>query len=382
VSEADAAGLPPLTYLTVDSVLAGVGVSQVLPYVTRLAGRGLRVTLHTCEAERPPAEVVDRLAGVGVDWHAHPWRQDGVAGGLWRVARGAATLRGRPLVHCRSDLPAASALAGRPERWVWDMRSFWVDQRVALGMLRVGSAQERIMRRVEQTAASGADAVVTLTAAAVDELARRWSAFDPARSAVVPTCVDLGRFTPAPLPTGEPVIVLLSGSFNRLYDLSASLRLVERLKAQVSTTLRFVRPVPSPQDRAVEAAGATVAAASFDRMPDEVRHAHVGLCILRTDHPAAIVGAAPTKVAELLACGRPVVVNSGLGDYGEMLPRHGAGVVLRGSGDDDLDDAAAQVLDLLADPATADRCRSVAERCFDLERGVDRLLALYRQAVA
>src|SRR5205085_402095 len=73
----------------------------------------------------------------------------------------------------RSDLAAAAALVGRPDRWIWDVRSFWADQRMDLGMLREGSPEERLLRRVELGAAARANGIVTLTANAVSVLAAR-----------------------------------------------------------------------------------------------------------------------------------------------------------------------------------------------------------------
>lgn len=377
--------MPPLTYLTVDSVVTGVGTSQVLPYVTRLAARGLPVTLHSFEPAHPPGELVDDLRRAGVDWHPHRFRGGGSRGGVGRVLAGAVAVRGRPLVHCRSTLPAASALLGRPGAWVWDRRDFWLDERIALGSVVPGSAQDHVLRRVEHAAAERADAVITLTAAAVGVLERRHPGFERQRATVVPTCVDLDRFAPAPFVPPDPIVVMFSGSFNERYDAPVASRLINHLRARAAgpVAVRVLRPHGSPDTpgvRALAAAGATVGAARFEDMPDELRATHVGFAILRRDLPTVTAGGAPTKIAEFLACGRPVVVSAGLGDYGELLPAHRAGVVLEGDTEADLDRAAGEVLALLADPATPERCRGLAERQFGLDHAVDLLMDVYRRA--
>jgi hypothetical protein len=89
----------------------------------------------------------------------------------------------------------------------------------------------------------------------------------------------------------------------------------------------------------------------------------------------------PTKVGEFLASGRPVLVNAGLGDLDELLPRYDCGVILTGTSDPELDNALAEIDRLVADPRVSDRCRSLAEDCFDLDSGVQALIELY-QAVA
>src|SRR4051794_37995375 len=126
-------GLPPLTYLTFDALSEGVGASQVLPYVLRLAGRGLQVRLISFEKQPPGPDLARDLATAGVRWDPQPFRRYGPRSGALRVLRAAALVRGSALVHARSDLAAAAAMLAGVRSWVWDLRSLWADQRIALG---------------------------------------------------------------------------------------------------------------------------------------------------------------------------------------------------------------------------------------------------------
>jgi hypothetical protein len=256
------------------------------------------------------------------------------------------------------------------------VRSFWVDQRIALGMVQPGSRVERTMRAIERQAAASCTGIITLTRAAIDQLARRHGGAVADKARVITTCVDLDHFTQSPFPDGETRL-LLSGSFNALYDLPTMLRFVERLRMVRPVAFTMLRPEPSPWDDAVRAAGGTVSASAFPEVPGWVRSHHAGLSVCHTDHPAAINGAMPTKIGEFLACGRPVVVNRGLGDLDALLPPDGAGVVLSGVDDDALDRAAHELLELLDDPDTPERCRAIARRHFDLEAGVNDVLETY-----
>lgn len=370
-------GLPPLTYLTFDGVGAGVGASQVLPYVLGLAARGVDVTLHSFEHQAPADALSSRLAAAGISWHPHAFRGGGTAAGLVRVAQAVPWLRRSPLVHARSDLAAASALVARPGAWVWDVRSFWVDQRIAQGTVRPGSPAERAFRLIERGAARRADRIVALTEAAIVELGRRHGRATSQRASVVTTCVDLARFAPAP-PPAQPVRLLLSGSFNALYHMPAMLGLARAVSARRPAEVRLVRPDEGAWDDAVRASGGSVGAAGFDDMPAEVQASHAGLSICRSDHPRAIVAAMPTKIGEFLACGRPVVVNRGLGDMDDLAARYRCAVVVDDVSAPGLDAAADALLALVDDPDTGARCRRAAEDHFSLDAGVDRLLELYR----
>lgn len=371
--------LSPLTYLTTDSLAEGVGASQVLPYVERLAGRGVVVLLHSFEKDRPPAETVARLADAGVEWTAHPFGGLGARAGVGRVLRAAAALRGAELVHARSDLSAAAALLAGRRRWLWDVRALWADQRIALGTLRAGSPEERVLRRVERASARRAGAIVTLTEAAIDELEARHGADTRAKTWVVPTCVDLDRFVSAPLPERAETTFLLSGTLNTYYDVPRMISLVRRFRRRRPAVLQVLTPGPSPWDALLANEGATADHATPGEMPRRVAAAHVGLSVCK-DAGVSLAAAMPTKIAEFLATGRPVVVNEALGDAAALVRNHDCGVVLEGPEPAHLERAVDELERLLDDPSMPARARGLAETHFDLEQGVDRLLEAYRRA--
>lgn len=371
--------LPPLTYLTFDSLADGVGASQVLPYVERLARRGLDVTVHSFEPAVPSAALRRRLSTTGAKWRPHRFGPGGSVMGLGRVFAGAAWIRNAELVHARSDLAAAACLLARPQAWVWDVRSFWADQRIALGLLHQGSSQERVLRRVEAASASSAGAIVTLTEAAIDELADRHGPGVRSRARVISTCVDLDRFAARPLPPA-PITLLLSGTFNALYDRAATFGFIEAVQRRRPATVSLLRPDPSPWDDDVRRLGGAVGAATSAEMPARTAAAHAGLSICRSDNRLAITAAAPTKVAEFLATGRPVVVNAGLGDFDALLAEHRCGVVVRPGGEG-VERAADRLVALLDDPETPGRCRHLAEQRFNLDTAVNALAGAYHQAV-
>jgi glycosyltransferase involved in cell wall biosynthesis len=370
--------LPPLTYLSVDSMSEGVGASQVLPYVGALSGRGMAVTLHSLEKAPPSPAIADRLDGAGVVWRPHKWGRGGSTAGLARLVRGAAYLRGAELVHARSDIPAGSALLARCPAWVWDMRGFWADERIAVGSLRPGSVQDRIMRMIERGSARRAGAIVTLTAAAIDVLERRHGPAIREKARVITTCVDLDRFALSPPPLAPPLRLLLAGTLSARYDVPLMLRLVEELGRRRPTILTALVPQPSPWDQLLRQAGVQLRAASVSAMPGEVAASHVGLCVLRLDGGVSMRASMPTKIGEFLASGRPVVVNAGLGDLDELLAKDDCGTILADASAGELARAADEIERLVDDPEAPRRCRRLAEAHFDLESGIQTLIKTYR----
>ena len=363
-----------VTYLTLDPVGEGVGTSQVARYVMALPARGIAVTLHSFERTSPSQQLADDLQRAGVTWHVHAFGGLGARGGLSRLARATIAIRRAPLVHARSDLAAAAA-SSRERAWVWDMRAFFADQRIALGTLRPGSAEDRALRSIERRSAQRAAGIVTLANAAVPIMESRHGLSVAAKCRVITTCVDLDRFELSELPKGRPVF-LLAGTLNTYYDVPAMLALAGRARATRRSCLVVASPEQSAWETALSIADSRIAVSPLE-MPRVITEAHVGLCICRADAGVSLRAAMPTKLGEFLATGRPVIVNAGLGDMDEIIRRHKCGVVLDGSSPESIDRALTELDALIADTNTPARCRNAAETHFDLHRGVDELVKIY-----
>ncbi|MBR12525.1 MAG: hypothetical protein CL442_05150 [Acidimicrobiaceae bacterium] len=269
------------------------------------------------------------------------------------------------------------ALSRSDLRWLWDVRSLWADQKVATGVFGERSPQARAFRQIERAAARRCHRSVTLTTSAIDELDRRHGSGFGTKATVITTCVDRRRFAPEPPPPRDRVRILLAGTLNRYYDVDLMLRLVEELGRRDEVDFVVAAPGETEWDGAFRRIGATRLAASAEEMPDLVASCHVGLSVCRDDAGPSLLAAMPTKIGEFLATGRPVVVNPGLVDAARLVSDAGAGVVVGPS--DDLSVAADQVLEVVDDPRAAKRAAKLAYEHFDLDRGVDHLVRIYRE---
>lgn len=371
--------LPPLTYLTVDSVSEGIGASQVLAYVERLALRGVRVHLHSFEKVAPRAALGERFARVGATWTPHPFRRHGTAGGLERLGIGARAVHGAELVHARSDLAAASTMLARVPHWLWDVRSLWVDQRIDLGTLSSGSAQERVLRKLEGQAARRSTAIVTLTHAVIPELQTRHGSDLAQKTTVISTCVDTERFEMSSMPPMEPLRLLLAGTINRYYDVPAMVHLVETARRRRPTELILLTPAKTAWEDLLRSVQPQRNHVAHDEMPEHIAASHVGLVVCRSDVGISRLGSMPTKIAEFLSSGRPVVINEGLGDASQLVRDHSCGVVMDDTSPAGIEATLDRLEALLADPEAPARCRALAEERFDLDRATDQLVALYHK---
>ncbi len=367
-----ASGRTNVTYVSMDPLTSTVGSSQVLAYVERLASRGVDVDLVTFE-HGVDVLLRQRLGDLGVSWRPKRFGRPGPVGGIGRVLRAAWAIRDATLVHARSDLAAAAVMLSGVDDWVWDVRSLWVDQKVASGVIHKGSWSERVMTWVECQAAHRSTAVVTLTASAVAELDRRYGGVVSPKARVITTCVDLDKFYISPMPP-MPLRVLLSGTLNRYYDVKSMLDLIIELRSR--RPVEFVLASPGEIEWEEELAGVEVVRISVaaNEMADLVATCHLGLSVCRDDAGVSLLAAMPTKIGEFLASGRPVVVNQGLIDAVDLLEHHECGMAYGSSSPFGVGEAVDQLELILGDSELPGRCRSLAESHFNLDRGVEGLI--------
>ena len=383
-------------YLTRNGLAEPLGRSQVLAYLRGLA-RDFAIDLVTFERPGDLADgaAMDALrrdcAAAGIDWHPQPFggrpRFAGAARDLARMRAVADRLvraRGTALIHARSYLPAEVARRvgrARGVPFLFDMRALWPDELIAAGRLRAGGPVERVLRGIERACLRDAAGVVSLTEAAVGHLrAAHPDALRGRDVTVIPTCADLDRFAPAPLPGGPRVWgcagTVLSGWFRLdLLDAAWSAAAARDPAARFEVVSRDDPAGVRAGLPGVPAERLAVGPATPAEMPARLAAQHVG-CMAFTGGVAKL-GSAPTRLAEVLGTGRPVLANAGVGDVEAVVEGDRVGVVLRGDVGAALDALEAA----MADPALPARCRASAERRFSLRTGTDAYRALYRAAI-
>jgi glycosyltransferase involved in cell wall biosynthesis len=372
---------PRIVYISYDGVDEPLGRSQVLSYLGRLAP-SYRITLISFEKSAGAhARLGDEVARAGIEWlpqryHARPpvlsTILDVLAGR--RALRRAAQHGGPAIVHVRSYVPALIASSARSRaggKLLFDIRGFWADERVEGGLWRSGGLLYRTAKHWEQRFFANADAVVTLTEASIPQV-RSWVGARAVDIEVIPTCVDLSRFRDRPERPGGAHAVW-SGSIGTWYRFD----LTPRLARALSLPLTVISRQAELARRLLAGYPASVRSVAPEAMPGELFAGDVGLCLIKSSYSK--IASAPTRFAEYLAAGMPVVVTPGVGDLEAIVQDHGVGVVLRGEDDRSIAEAATRARELAADPGARERCRRLALERFDVDAGSARYAAIYRR---
>ena len=133
--------------------------------------------------------------------------------------------------------------------------------------------------------------------------------------------------------------------------------------------------------RGIEEADYTVLAANPTDVPSYLSASDAGLAFIKPCFSK--LASSPTKYAEYLACGLPLIINCGIGDSDTLVTREKTGVLVGEFNQAAYQSAIAELEDFVLHPEqTRRRAREVAERLFDVRRvGVERYAHLYESVL-
>lgn len=406
---------PGILFISYNGLIEPLGRSQIVPYVRALA-EDYRMTVLSFEKEvRSPADdardrkrmatylQAQRIEWIRLNYHKRP----SLPATLYDIAQGirrasSEHVRDRiALVHARGYVPGAIAWGlkrrlGIP--YLFDIRGLQAEEYVDAGHWNPRGVRFRLTKRVEQWILRDADAIVTLTEA-IRPILRD---FPGLRSRpvlppweVIPCCVDLEHFrfredgrnrVRAELGVGNRPVLVYAGSIGTWYLLDEMLQFYT-VARQTWPDLFFLILLNGSRDAVREAMNrhgifekdAAIRWARFEEMPDYLSAADVGIAFIRPCFSKR--SSSPTKYAEYLACGLPIVINAGIGDADALVEREGAGVLLHGFNDEAYARAAEELRGQVS--RGRDAFRKIAERYFSLSgRAAQTYRRLYELALA
>jgi glycosyltransferase involved in cell wall biosynthesis len=395
-------------YVSHTGMTEPLGQSQVLPYVEGLARGGWKIEIVAFEPPgASPTEIESvrrRLSDARIDYswmrrsrsHRFAVKVQEANRAFFRLLT-LAIARRPQIVHARSYLPAAAAalataLSPSRPRLIFDVRGLLGEEYVDAGHWSPTSFRYRLLKQVERRLFSAARGVVVLT-----ERHRRWL-HEEARLLdrrtpieVIPCCVDVDRFRALPgdrararerLGAGERFVLTYSGTLGSWYRAADMARLFSAVRSRRPALFAiYSHSDPTEIQAALRSLGVpaddvrVMAIAPVD-MPRFLAGADAGVSFITPCFSK--LGSSPTKVAEYLAMGLPVVMNRGIGDS-DILMNETRAVVDAGTLEaHEIHRAADRLLEL--ESSAAAEARRVATENFALgEVGVARYKRLYER---
>jgi glycosyltransferase involved in cell wall biosynthesis len=389
--------------------------TQVLPYLRRLAAGGVGVHLLTFEPDKRAKwtrqeleEQRAKLAAEGISWHSLAYHKNpSLPATLYDITAGALAAarivrkNDVDVIHARSHVAAAmGAAAKRLTRrpLIFDIRGFLPEEYVDAGVWPAGGRLYHLAKRAERRLLDASDGFVVLTKKAREILFPGYDDSDASDAAtrpveVIPCCVDMSRFDAADRLSRDAVreelgvvgrrVFAYVGALGGWYLTDETADVLAAAHREAASTFSLVLTQSRPEiiadvlrARGVADENFLIRKVSPAEVPRYLKAADVAVSFIKPCYSK--LSSSPTKLAEYLASGLPVICNAGVGDVDELVEGERVGIILRELNEDAYRKALEEVEALRREGDFAERCREVAVRHFDLERvGGERYLRLY-----
>ncbi len=406
-------------YLCYFGLLEPLVQTQVLPYLREIRDGGIKISLLTFEQEpsrRWSAEKIaaekKKLSDEGIEWdfltyHKYPTAPatfyDVLCGAwyAWKKIR-----RDKiDVIHGRVHTPTmmaviAKKLSFRKVKVLFDIRGFLPEEYIEGGIWKPEGLLFKVVKNAERWLFNESDGFVILTEKARHILFPQASenGFDDKGRPVevIPCCVDTERFEAVDERTRQEMrqklgvesrrVIAYVGSFGSNWYMPNELAdLLGVAKRQKDETFALILTQTSPDliRPLLESRGYT----DKDYLITKVLPAEIPVYLSAADLAVSFIkpcysklASSPTKNAEYLACGLPMITNSGVGDTAEFTREDNVGFVIDEFNTENYEKALVEVEKLMQNKEElVIRCKESAKKRFDLKAiGGVRYLKVYR----
>jgi len=400
-------------FISYDGMTDPLGQSQVLPYLSGLSRRGYQITLLSCEKKerftKNKSIIEEIVTANNIDWHPIPFTTSPPVLAkyydLYQLGKKAESLYRKKkfrLVHCRSYVSAAIGLKLKKKfgvKLLFDMRGFWVDERVDGGAWNLQNPLYRYAyksyKRKEAAYIANSDAIISLTEAGKREM-ETWPSYKKAPIQVIPCSADFDLFkqiTPVQQAQSrallgikpEALVISYLGSVGMWYLLDEMLELFTYIKKKYPEAL-FLFITPEPAAAILEPAQKfnllpgdfIIRSASRKEVPVFTAASDINLFFIKQSYSK--IASSPTKLGEILAMGLPVICNSGVGDVAEIVRDTQSGIAIDDFSPSSFEKVILLIPELLDKEAAAIRNRAIDY--YTLDNAIKKYAEVYRYLVS
>lgn len=389
-----------------------LGQSQVLPYLIFLSKKGYYITILSAEKvknfENNKQVVYNQIEGTDIDWQYIKYTASPpVISTLWDICKfknKALKLHRQKdfkIIHCRSYIAALIGLYFKKKKnipFIFDMRGFWADERVEGGLWNLKNPVFRwvyqYFKRKEKAFINHSNHIITLTQQGKNILNTWQSNNKPIPVTVIPCCVDTQLFSydninneqvksfRKTLDIKEDVkIISYLGSLGTWYmadEMMAFYKLLSEKKPEYKFMfISYDNPeniLKLADKYSVDRQKIIVVKARREEVPVLLSLSSISIFFIKPVFSKK--ASSPTKQAEVLSMGIPVICNDGIGDTSEIITSNKAGIVIKEFNSDAYSEAINQIENIIEIPGN--HIRKVALDLFSLDTGGEKYNTVYQ----
>jgi len=259
-------------------------------------------------------------------------------------------------------------------RLIFDMRGFWPEELAGSGRIKYNSIYYKILKFLERKSILASDYIITLTPEAKEIILEK---YPNKKVDWMPTCVDMKKFE---IKQGQKedktdeFILVYSGSLGTYYNMPAMMDFFEALKEKISNA-HFLILANNGMEK-LDKEQCQFLNLEAKEVPKYLSQADLAISFIY-DFPSK-KAAFPTKLAEYLASGLPVVANAQSKFIKDLIEQNKIGVIIEKFDKCSYDVAIEKLLILLQDKDIKERCIQTAKKNLGKGVCVNKYLEIYK----
>ncbi len=391
-----------------------LGQSQVIPYLIGLCKAGYTFSLLSCEKkdrlQKNEQHIRKLLAPYPIQWHPIPYTPSPpILAKYWDLHQLKKTAcqiyETQPfaMTHCRSYVPTDIGLQLKKKygtKLFFDMRGFWVDERVDGGLWNLRNPIYKIAywryKQKEAQYLQQADMTISLTHAGIQEM-KTWDSYQEGQRLEMIQCsTDFDLFqlhTPQKreaarkqlgLAPNELIFAYL-GNIGTWYMLDEMLQFFKQAKQSYPNAqfLFLTHETPATiygylSKYQLNPSDFVITFAARQEVATLMAAADIGLFFIKPAYSK--ISSSPTKLGELLAMGMPVICNAGVGDVREIIQATNSGMALEKFDATSFQQVINQIPQLLQKDGANIRQKAIEN--YSLQKAIGRYVQLYKEVLS
>lgn len=397
-------------YISYNGITEPITQSQVVPYLAGLSKKGIKFYLLTYEKERlgktENRKIEDSLKDkfnneLRPEWFCLPYHKrpvvpatffDVISGffyALYIILKYKIDIvHARAIVAAMAGWPASKILS---KKFIFDTRGIDSEEYVDAGAWRRGGFKHVTVAFFESMITKSSDHVVVLTNRFLRILQDKYHAHN-IKFSVIPCAVDTERFKLGQgkdrdladrLRISGKFVITYIGSLGTWYMFTEMVaffkvvkNIIENAHFLILTQTDKNYALSLVKDSGISPDFFTIDKASYDSVASYLSLCGAGIFFIKPVFSK--LSSSPVKFAEYLACGLPVIMNSGIGDTEEIVRHNRVGVVIEGFDDTAYEKAVLDIMNLAKEPDMRTRCRMVAEKYLSLSNAIHKYHDIYK----
>ena len=394
-------------YITFDGLTDPLGQSQILPYLIGIANNGFSINILSCEKEVPLLKekqtVLNLISNLPITWQYIIYNEKGnfitrflYLRKLIAITKKLHTKNNFQLIHCRSYIAALIGLRFKLKYsipFVFDMRGFWVDERIDGGIWKKTNPLHLFFyyyfKKKEKQFLIHSNSIISVTHSGIVELKKLYpSLLNTKKTAVIPCCTNTNLFDKNSLNlslkfegiSANDHLLVYAGSIGTWYFTKQMIdcvlvwkSLIPNIKLLIITKdIGALSQITNQYSENVNEI-IIVKSSTYQNIPHYLSVAKAAIFFIKPSYSK--IASSPTKMAECWAMDLPIITNSGSGDNDLYFKNNEGGVLINNFTTKDYENACKKYLEI---SLQKNNYRNIALANFDTEDAIKKYTDIYK----